>query len=286
VTVTHLIKRRLRELGLEQRDLAEAAKVTESYISQLLTGRRSLPAPDRTDIYGGMEDVMRLPPGRLASMVEQQHRAALLRTIGTGAVALYPDVREMVLRKCRPVRRAALKTLFEQRPFGELERLVTQTILDLLKETIREGMKAEEWLETAGAPCGRGAEIIRSMALGFQEVDVLDLPQETFVGFLECLIESWDIDLPSFEITIMLYAMWDRPTTRSFHYVERPPVNEETPEPGLREFLRNPDLCSTATDREVEFFRGLRFTTGRPTALYFYREMQNLRDPLHIIPTN
>jgi transcriptional regulator with XRE-family HTH domain len=37
-----MIKQRLEELGLEQRDLAAAAEVTESYISQLLT-RKKLP---------------------------------------------------------------------------------------------------------------------------------------------------------------------------------------------------------------------------------------------------
>ena len=37
-----VIKQRLEELGFEQRDLAAAAEVTESYISQLLT-RKKLP---------------------------------------------------------------------------------------------------------------------------------------------------------------------------------------------------------------------------------------------------
>ena len=37
-----VIKRRLEELGLEQKDLASAAEVTESYISQLLA-RKKLP---------------------------------------------------------------------------------------------------------------------------------------------------------------------------------------------------------------------------------------------------
>ena len=36
------IQRRLEELGLEQKDLAAAAEVTESYISQLLT-RKKMP---------------------------------------------------------------------------------------------------------------------------------------------------------------------------------------------------------------------------------------------------
>ncbi len=35
--VSFIIRQRLKELGLEQRDLAAAAQVTESYISQLLS---------------------------------------------------------------------------------------------------------------------------------------------------------------------------------------------------------------------------------------------------------
>jgi transcriptional regulator with XRE-family HTH domain len=51
VDVSLVIKQRLEEFGLEQRDLAGAAQVTESYISQLLTRRKAPPAPGRTDIY-------------------------------------------------------------------------------------------------------------------------------------------------------------------------------------------------------------------------------------------
>jgi predicted transcriptional regulator len=49
-----VIKRRLEELGVEQKDLASAAEVTESYISQLLARKKLPPAPDRTDIYAKM----------------------------------------------------------------------------------------------------------------------------------------------------------------------------------------------------------------------------------------
>ena len=49
--VRGVIKSRLEELGLEQKDLAAAAEVTESYVSQLLTRKKLPPAPDRTDIY-------------------------------------------------------------------------------------------------------------------------------------------------------------------------------------------------------------------------------------------
>jgi len=38
-----VVKQRLEELGVEQRDLAAAAEVTESYISQLLTRQEICP---------------------------------------------------------------------------------------------------------------------------------------------------------------------------------------------------------------------------------------------------
>ena len=48
--VTLVIRQRLRTIGLEQRDLATAAQVTESYISQLLT-RKKAPPGTRSDRY-------------------------------------------------------------------------------------------------------------------------------------------------------------------------------------------------------------------------------------------
>ena len=59
--VAFAIRQRLAELGCEQRDLARAAAVTESYISQLLTRKKAPPAPNRTDIYDKMETFLHLP---------------------------------------------------------------------------------------------------------------------------------------------------------------------------------------------------------------------------------
>ena len=49
--VSLVIKQRLEELGLEQRDLAIAAEVTESYISQPLTGKKLPPEPPGKQIH-------------------------------------------------------------------------------------------------------------------------------------------------------------------------------------------------------------------------------------------
>jgi hypothetical protein len=52
-------------------------------------------------------------------------------------------------------------------------------------------------------------------------------------------------------------------------------------EPGLKEFLRDRSLSGDATEGEIAFLKKLRFDAKRPTPLYYYRELQNLRDPLH-----
>ena len=36
-----------------------------------------------------------------------------------------------------------------------------------------------------------------------------------------------------------------------------------------------------SSEEEIEFLKRLRFKGIRPTPLYYYREVQNLRDPLH-----
>ena len=68
--VALVIRQRLEKFGLDQRELAQAAEVTESYISQLLTRRKAPPAPSRTDIYAKMDKFLKLPSGELARLAE------------------------------------------------------------------------------------------------------------------------------------------------------------------------------------------------------------------------
>jgi hypothetical protein len=50
---------------------------------------------------------------------------------------------------------------------------------------------------------------------------------------------------------------------------------------GLEEFLKDTSLSGDATEEEIEFLRVLKFRGRRPAPIYYYRELQNLRDPLH-----
>jgi transcriptional regulator with XRE-family HTH domain len=284
VDVSLAIKQRLDELGLEQRELARAAQVTESYISQLLTRRRVPPAPNRTDIYEKMDKLLKLPRGELAKLAAHQRKEQLKREWGDEPSPLFEEVRALILRKCHPGRQRAVRAIFEKEPFGELERLVTKTVLDLVKRIAKEQLQNEHWLRTVANLSGRSFQEIRVVALEFLDTDILHLSPENCVTFLDPLIESWDIDLPTFDIKITLHPKVSSASARRFQFTERPLTERRKQEPGFAEFLEDRALSGAATPEEIEFLGRLRFSSGRPTALYYYRELQSLRDPLHFRP--
>ena len=275
-----LIKQRLEELNLDQRDLADAARVTESYISQLLTGKKLPPAPERTDIYVKMSKLLKLPSDKLARLAEAQRMTGWNRRSGEPLAPLLKEIRELVLRKCAPDQEGQIRTIFEKQPFGELERLVTQRLLDVVKKVAREELENENWLHLVARLTNREYEQIRVMILEFLDTDIFSLSPESGVSFLDPLIESWSIDLATFGMEIVLNRRLAPEHTKRYEFVEkeeRPPQEE----PGLKEFLRNRSLSHDAKEDELEFLKKLRFKGKRPTALYYYRELQSLRDPLH-----
>lgn len=250
--VALVIRRRLDELGLEQRDLAHAAAVTESYVSQLLARKKAPPAPDRTDIYDRMDRFLKLPQGELARVADAHLKEELKRRLGDTA-PLFPELRELLLDKCVPAQLAQMRAIFERQPFGELERLV-------------------------------GVKLLEVARLG---TDVMQVTPKQRAR-LDSLISSWRWDAVTFaiEITLSTARAGRRgdPAVRCFEYVERSGDYGDA-EPGFLEFLRDPTLSSGTSPEELAFLKGLRFGDRRPTPLYFYRELQNLRDPLHFRAT-
>jgi transcriptional regulator with XRE-family HTH domain len=281
VDVFVLIRQRLAELGLEQKDLAAAAQVTESYISQLLTGKKLPPAPERTDIYEMMARALKLPPGRLSALASLQRKDELKRSLADPPAPLFKEVRELILQKCSPAKAAPIRAIFEKQPFGELERLVTQKLLDVVKRVVQDELENENWLHLVARLSGRSYEAIRVNVLEFLDTDVFNVSAENCVAFLEPVIESWDIDLVSFGMEIVLNRRLAPGESRRFEFVEKQGSEPEGEEPGFKEFLNDARLSGDAAADEIEFLRRLRFKGRRPTALYYYRELQNLRDPLH-----
>ncbi len=279
--VSFLIRQRLEEFGLGQRELARAAQVTESYISQLLARKKAPPAPNRTDIYDKMDRFLKLPSGELARLAAVERRAELKRELGEEPAPLFREVRELILRKCHPDRYRHVRAIFEAQPFGELERLVTQRLLDVLAGVAKEELGNEYWLRTIADLGGRSFEEMRVLVLEFLDTDIFHLSREHCVAFLDPMIESWDIDLATFALEIALNPRVVAAHVKRFEFIERQPGHSGGEDPGLTEFLRDHTLSATVNEEEIAFLRRLRFNGKRPTPLYYYRELQSLRDPLH-----
>jgi transcriptional regulator with XRE-family HTH domain len=281
VDVCLVIKQRLEELGLGQKDLATAAEVTDSYISQLLSRKKLPPAPDRTDIYLKMSKLLKLPKGRLSELAEHQRREELRRNLTVPPAPLFGEVRALILRKCAPDQKEQIRAIFERQPFGEVERIVTQKILDVVKRVAKEELRNESWLRRVARQSGRSYEETRVIILEFLDTDVFNVSVGNCVSFLDPLVESWNIDLVTFGIEIVLNKRLAPGNPKKFEFVETESGQELEEEPALKEFLQDVLLAADATSEEIEFLKRLRFKGKRPTQLYYYRELQNLRDPLH-----
>ncbi len=276
-----VIRQRMEEMGLEQKDLAAAAEVTESYISQLLTGKKAPPAPERTDIYSKLEGSLNLPSGRLSRLADFQRKEELKRKVVDPPAPLFKEVRELILRKCAPGKAEQSRAIFEKQPFGELERFVTQKLLDIVKTLAKEELNNERWLDEFARLSDRSYEEVRVGILEFLDTDVFHISSENCVSFLDPLIESWDFDFLTFGIEIVLNHRLAEGQPKRFEFVEQDVEPPFEVGPGLEEYLNDISLRGDVTEKEIEFLKRLRFSGARPTPLYFYREVQNLRDPLH-----
>ena len=248
VDVSLIIRQRLEEFGLEQRELARAAQVTESYISQLLSRRRSPPAPNRTDIYDKMDKFLRLPRGELARLVDLQRKQELKKELAPETVPLFREVREVLLRKCVAETAPQVRAIFEKESFGELERLVTQTLMDVVKGVARQELENDHWLHMVAELSHRSYEETRVIVLDFLDTDIFHLSAEHCVSFLDPLIESWNIDLATFALDIVLNRSVVSGHVKRFEFIERKPAIMSEQEPGLKEFLEDPALSGTATE--------------------------------------
>jgi transcriptional regulator with XRE-family HTH domain len=282
VDIASVIRQRLEELGIEQRDLAVAAEVTESYVSQLLAQKKMPPAPDRTDIYEKIARVLKLPGQELARLADTQRREERKRKALDPPQPLFQEFRQLILRKCVAAKRKQITNIFEREPFGEFERFITQKLLDVAKRVAREELADEQWIHRVARVSKRNYAEARVLILEFLDTDVFHVSAENCLWFLNPLIESWDIEFDSFSMEIVLNRRLARSHLKKLEFRETEPSIEI--EPGLEEFLKNPNLSGGMTEEETAFLKSLRWNGKRPSPLYYYRELQNLRDPLHFLP--
>jgi len=194
---------------------------------------------------------------------------------------LFKETRELVLRKCDPERRKEVQRIFEKEPFGEFERLITQKLLDVSQGIAREELRSEEWLRLMAQLSGRTYEQMRVAILDFLDTDVFNVSLENCVSFLDPMIDSWDIYVKTFGMEVILNRRLAPGSLKRFEFAEQEPQPAFTLEPGFEQFLRDKSLSGDVTEEEIEFLKTLKFKDRRPAPLFYYRELQNLRDPLH-----
>ena len=279
--VSLVIRQRLAELGLEQKDLAAAAQVTESYISQLLARKKAPPSPGRTDIYEKIGKALKLPHGELSNLAELQRREEFRKRVSSVSRPLFQECRELILRKCEPAHHKEVRRIFEKEPFGELERLVTQKLLDVAQRVAKEELQSEEWLRLMAQISQRSYEQVRVSILEFLDTDVFNISVENCIAFLDPIIDSWDIDLKTFGMQVVPNRRVTAACPKRFEFAEQEIPQPAPIEPGLQQFLQDASLSADATAEEIAFLKALKLRGKRPSPLYYYRELQNLRDPLH-----
>ena len=276
------VRSRLATLDYGQKDLALAARVTESYVSQLLTRRKSPPAPDRTDIYGKMAALLELEQGELERLAEIERAEELTRKLALPPQPLFEGFRDLLLRKCVPERRDEVRAEFERQAFGVLERIVANAFLSAVQSVARRELDSEDWLRLAATVGGRSLEQMRVLVLEFLDAEVYDVSKESCAAFLEPLVESWDVDLDRVRLDIRLRRELVADPQRTFSLVEQTAASPETSQPsGFLDFIEDASLAIDVTEEEAELLRTHSFGERQPTKLYYYRALQNLRDPIH-----
>lgn len=272
-----VVRRRLEELRLDQRDLASACEVTESYISQLVGRKKLPPVPNRTDLYDKMSALLGVPREELARLAALQHHDRLDRSGLPAPEARFGPMRELILAKCRPAQ-AAMRAIFEKDAFGPMERLITRTIVETIRDEARLRARDEPWLRSIAADARVSYRTMRVQLIDLLENDAAATLGD-FTPFVDPIVESWSFDVDRFTLSIRLTTGG----ARRFEFAEQ--RRREKPaadSAGLRAFFRDSRLSGGITPDETAVLRSVRLPEPqRATAHFYYRLLQTLRDPIH-----
>src|SRR5438552_15392624 len=105
-----------------------------------------------------MDKFLKLPSGELAKLADLQRKEELKRELGDDPPPLFHEVRELILRKRNPEKQEHVRAIFEKQAFGELDRLVTQTLLDRVKRVAQHELENDYWLRMVAARSRRRHE--------------------------------------------------------------------------------------------------------------------------------
>ena len=220
-----------------------------------------------TDIYEKIGRALKLPSGELSNLADLQRKEELRKRVAEPPRPLFKECRELILRKCDSARQKEVRRIFEKEPFGELERLVTQKLLDVAQGVAKEELQNEEWLRLMAQLSGRSYEQVRVSILEFLDTDVFNVSVENCISFLDPIIDSWDIDLKTFGMEVVPNRRLTAGSLKRFEFAEQEPPQPVAIEPGLEQFLKDASLSGGATEEEIVFLKGLKLRGKRPSPI-------------------
>jgi hypothetical protein len=199
VKVGQLLRRRLRELKRTPRELAEAVKVSEDYMADLVAGRRRPPAPGRTDLYAPMTKFLRLHRNDLPTCARAERA-----TEEMGAQRPDAEVSRQVLELCLPERQRVLQRRLARPDGAELEHVIVSRLLQVAQGFVNRKLEDEVGLRMAATRDGCTYLEARMRLLEFLDADSASLTPRDCDEFLRPRITSWDIELETRAMRIVL----------------------------------------------------------------------------------
>jgi hypothetical protein len=198
VKVSLLLRRRLRELKRTPRELAEAVRVSEAYVADLLAGRRRPPAPSRSDLYTPMTKFLRLHRNDLPTCARAER--------ANGGAAGRPDARvsRQLLELCVPERQPVVRRRLARPDGAALENDIVSRLLSVAQGFVTKKLEDEVGLRMAATRDGCTYLEARMRLLEFLDADSGSLTPRDCEEFLRPRITTWDIDLETQAMRIVL----------------------------------------------------------------------------------
>jgi len=203
VKVSQLMRRRLRELKRTPRELAEAVQVPETYIADLLAGRRRPPAPGRTDVYERMTKFLRLHRNDLSTCAGAERAGTSLRGRRAGR-RLDTRVLDALLELCAPAKARPLARRLGSKHGPELEQLIVQRILEVTQGFVRRQLDDEVGIRVAANREGCSYLEMRMRLLEFLDTTPQSVTPADLDEFVRPQVGTWDLDLETQAMRIVL----------------------------------------------------------------------------------
>jgi hypothetical protein len=116
----------------------------------------------------------------------------------------------------------------------------------IVKALARKELESEDWLRIVARESHRSYRQVRVAVL------VFNITPDSCIVFLDPLIVSWDVDLASFGLEIVLNRRIAPANLRKLEFVERESIGLSGKELGLQELLKEWITTSGDSQREVE----------------------------------